>query len=55
MCSMVNRQSKRFSFSLRIRIFSLRIRIVGTLSLVPLHIANDGTEGVLLNSHGVVM
>ena len=29
MCSMVNRQSKRFSFS-------LRIRIVGTLSLVPL-------------------
>jgi hypothetical protein len=21
----------------------------------PLHIANDGTEGVLLNSHGVVM
>jgi hypothetical protein len=29
MCSMVNGQSKRFSFS-------LRIRIVGTLSLVPL-------------------
>ena len=29
MCSMVNRQSKRFSFS-------LRIRIVGTFSLVPL-------------------
>jgi hypothetical protein len=47
MCSMVNGQSKRFSFS-------LRIRIVGTLSLVPppepLHIANDGTEGVLPNS-----
>jgi hypothetical protein len=52
MCSMVNGQLKRFSFS-------LRIRIVGTLSLVPLreplHIANGGTEGVLLNSHGVVM
>ena len=52
MCSMVNRQSKRFSFS-------LRIRIVGTLSLVPLReplrITNDGTEGVLPNSHGVVM
>jgi hypothetical protein len=29
MCSMVNGQSKRFSFS-------LRIRIVGTLSLAPL-------------------
>jgi hypothetical protein len=40
MCSMVNRQSKRCS---------LRIRIVGTLSLVPppepLRIENDGTEG----------
>jgi hypothetical protein len=46
MCSMVNRQSKRFSFS-------LRICIVGTLS--PLRIANDGTEGVLPDSHGVVM
>jgi hypothetical protein len=37
MCSMVNRQSKRFSFS-------LRICIVGTLSLVSLYIANDGTK-----------
>jgi hypothetical protein len=37
MCSMVNRQSNRFSFS-------LRICIVGTLSLVSLHIANDGTK-----------
>jgi hypothetical protein len=46
MCSMVNGQSKRFSFS-------LRIRIVGTLSLVPLR--NPSTEGVLLNSQGVVM
>ena len=40
MCSMVNRQLDRFSFS-------LRIRIVGTLSLVPLHIANDGTKCLL--------
>ncbi len=48
MCSMVNRQSNRFSFS-------LRICIVGTLSLVSLRIANDGTEGMLPDSHGIVM
>jgi hypothetical protein len=52
MCSVVNRQSDRFSFF-------LWIRIVGTPFFgtppKPLHIANDGTEGVLPNSHGVVM
>ena len=47
---MLNRQSKRFSFS-------LRIRIVGTPFFgtppEPLRIDNDGTKGVLPNSHGV--
>jgi hypothetical protein len=37
MCSMVNRQLDWLSSF-------LRVRIVGT-SLVPLHIANDGTKG----------
>jgi hypothetical protein len=41
MCSMVKRQSDLFSFP-------LRVCIAGT-PLVPLHIANDGTECPLPN------
>jgi hypothetical protein len=43
MCSTVSHQSDRFSFC-------LRACITGTHSLVPLQVANDESEGVLLTN-----